>query len=194
MGKSKQRTVTTIIAMTIIAVIIVIFYFNWSNKMDNYQDTSAKGLSEADKLINLDLKQNYPETTEAVVKLYCNMIKVVHSGIKDDQVKALAIKMRELFDTELIQNNPEDSYLQKLYSDVASSKDKGRVITNYLIDKENIDQQNTVDGKDYATVYVSFTIMEKSKFSENWRYLLRKDDQGLWKIMGWEFAQNNEAK
>jgi hypothetical protein len=189
MGKAKKRTTTTIVVMTLLAIMVLLFYFYWSNRTDPL-DSSLENLSEVEKLLNKDLDLYYPETPREVVKLFSNMMKVLYDDLDnkmdDEEVQALALKIRELYDTEFLENNPETIYLQNLYTDIASWKEKSRRITNYRLVKEDQEQENEIDGVKYSMNYVTFTIQENSKFTETWRILLRQDENEKWKILGWE--------
>lgn len=191
MGKSKWKTVETIIFMVIIAGMLVMFYFYLSNRTTPFA-TSKKKMTEVEKMINMDFDNNYPATPREVVKVYSGMVKVIHSEIKDDQVKALALKMRGFFDEELLNNNPEDEYLQNLYSEVASAKKSGKKITNVLIVNKSKEKEKIIKGRECAIVYVAYTISKNSKHSETWKYLLRKNDKKQWKILGWEYVPDKK--
>lgn len=190
MSKSKQRTAATIVVMIIIAAIVVGFYYYLSNRKTPLIEFNKKK-SQVQVLLDKDFKNNYPATPREVVKTYSSMLKEMHSGIKDDEVKSLALKMRDLFDDELINKNPEDEYLQNVFIEVAASKKKERKITNTLITNKKQEKKKTINGKEYATVYVSYTISHNSRYLENWKYLLRKNEKEEWKILGWEFVSSN---
>jgi len=195
MGKAKKRTTTTIVVMTLLAIMVLLFYFYWSNRTDPI-DTSVENQSEVEKLLNKDLELYYPETPREVVKLFSNMMKVLYDDLDnkmdDADIKALALKIRELYDTEFLENNQEDIYLQNLYTDIASWKEKDRRITNYRLDNEDLEQESEIDGVKYSVDYVTFTIQENSKFIEAWKILLRQDENKKWKILGWELAPGED--
>jgi asparagine synthetase B (glutamine-hydrolysing) len=194
MGKAKMRTATTIVMMVITAIIILLLYFYWTNRTEPLKEASVKKLSEVQKLLNKDLEINYPETPREVVKLHSSMLKTLYTDLKDEDVKALALKIRELYDTEFLEKNPEAQYLQNTYSDIVQWKEKKRRITNYILVNEDLEQESEIDGKKYAVVYVSYTIQENSKFTETWKYLLRLSEDNKWKILGWEFVPQEEQK
>jgi asparagine synthetase B (glutamine-hydrolysing) len=194
MGKAKRRTATTIVMMVITAIIILLLYFYWTNRTEPLKQASVEKLSEVQKLLNKDLEKNYPETPREVVKLHSSMLKTLYTDLKDEDVKALALKIRELYDTEFLEKNPEAQYLQNTYSDIVQWKEKKRRITNYILVNEDLEQESEIDGKKYAVVYVSYTIQENSKFTETWKYLLRLSEDNKWKILGWEFVPQEEQK
>ncbi|MBH1942418.1 hypothetical protein I5677_16070 [Mobilitalea sibirica] len=186
MGKAKIRTATTIITMTIVAGIIVFVYFYWSNRTDPLKEASFEEITEVEKLLNKDLTLFYPETPREVVKLYSAMFKELYSDIKDDETEALALKIRELYDKELLALNPKEEYLNNLYSEIASAKKAHRKISHYYLINKEEEAKTIKDGKEYATVSVSYTIQEKGKISETRKFILRRSDEGEWKILGWK--------
>jgi hypothetical protein len=120
------------------------------------------------------------------------MLKTLYSDLSDEEVDALAKKIRELYDSEFLENNPEAEYIKNLYSEISEWKKSDRRITNFILVKEELEKENEVDGVKYADVYVSFTIDEQGKFSEVWRFLLRLSEEEKWKILGWEYVPEEE--
>lgn len=192
MNKAKNRTATTIGFMLLFAIIVLMFYYYWTNRTQPLEENSQEELTEYEKLMGLDLEENYPETPRETVKLFARMEKVLYDNATDDQVKELAKKLRGLYDEELLNNNPEGTYLTELYSELAAWKDKERRITNYLLVNEDLVTEEVIEGVKYSVQYVSFTIQEGGKFTETWRVLLRQDQNKDWKILGWEAAQVKE--
>lgn len=187
-GKAGRRTITTIGFMTLFAIIILMFYYYWSNRTEPIQDTSVENMSEFDKIMNEDLTLYYPETPREVVKLFARIMKALYNNPKDDEIKPLALKIRELYDVDFLANNPEDAFLTNLSTDIAAWKDKDRRITNYLLVNEDQEQETEIEGVKYSVNYVSYTIQENGKFTETWKVLLRQDENKKWKIVGWEYV------
>ncbi|MDD3173333.1 MAG: hypothetical protein PHF63_06685 [Herbinix sp.] len=191
MGKAKIRTITTIVFMIILSIVILLFYYYWTNRTDPI-DSSGENLTEVEKLINKDLELYYPETPREVTKLFASMMKALYNNPEDDEIEALATKIRELYDKEFLDNNPEATYLTSLYADISKWKDKNRKITNYLLINEDQEQEKEIDGVKYSTKFISFTIQENIKFIETWQVLLREDANKQWKILGWELVTDSE--
>ena len=192
MYKAKNRTAATVITMIVIALAVLSFYFYWSYRSVPLEDTSEENMTEAEKLLNKDLKESYPETPREVVKLFGSMMKVLYDNISDDEVKALGIKIRELYDEDFLAPNPEETYLTNLYSDIASWKEKNRRITTYYLVNQELEQKKELDGREYAVVYISYTIQENIKFTETWKVMLRQNENKQWKILGWQVVPEEE--
>jgi Fe-S cluster biosynthesis and repair protein YggX len=193
MSNAAKRISSIIGGILVIIIIALLFYMDWSRKSNEKQAASNKTLTEAEKLLERDLDQNYPETPREVAKYYSSITKALYSGLKDDEVEALAKRILLLYDEEFLQYNPEDKYLKDLYSDIAAWNNEKRKITNYLLVNEDKEEKVEMDGREFATVYVSYFILEEGKASETRKFLMRKSEDGKWKILGWEVTAGDES-
>lgn len=189
MRKAKSRIATTIGLMTVVAIVILMFYYYLSTRT-NSVDTSSEEQTEIERILSRDLTKDYPETPREVVKYFGGIIKNLYSNndYSDEEINALALKARGLYDQEFLDKNPEDVYLDNLYTDIATWKSESRRITNYILVNKDQEEQTEIDGVQYATVQISYTIQKNSKFTEVWKVLLRQDDNKQWKILGWEYV------
>lgn len=186
MGKAKKRITTAFAVVMIGTIIILLIYLEWSQRSSSKKVASENIREEVQSLLEKDLELYYPETPREAARLHGQMTKALYSGIGDEEIEALAKKIRLLYDGELLENNPEDKYLKDLYSEIAAWNKAERKITNYLIVNEDLEVREVIDGREYATVYVSFTITDQGKRTELRKYLLRSDEDGRWKVLGWE--------
>lgn len=191
MKKARKPMSAVFTLISIAAVILVLVYVNQSKQSENLREASQKKLSEMEKILEMDFNKEYPNTPREVAKLHGDMTRLLYSGGEDDEIKELAIKIRELYDDELLAINSEEKYLADLYSDIALWHQLGREIKYNIVVNEDKEEFYTVDGKEYANAFVSFTISEKGQTSEIRRYTMRKDKDNKWKILGWEFIPNN---
>lgn len=191
MKKAKRPISSVFTVISIAAVIVVLIFVNQSKQANNLKETSKEKLSEAEKMLELDLDVDYPETPRDVAKLHGDMTRLLYSGVEDDEIKKLAIKIRALYDEEFLNNNPEEQYLSNLYSDIALWLQLKRRIEYNTVVYEDLEEIVVQDGQEYATAFVSFTITEKGKTSEIRRYLMRKDKDNRWKILGWEYVSED---
>lgn len=185
MKKAKNRTAGTVTTMLVVALAILSFYFYWSYRTAPINETS-NSMTEAQKLIEKDFVNNYPQTPREVVKVFGSILKALYDDVQDEDAEPLALKIRELYDKEFLSDNPEEAYLQNLYSDIAAWKKKGRRITSYILVDDELEQQEEIDEVQYATVFISFTIQENRKFAETWKVILRQNENNRWKILGWQ--------
>ncbi len=186
MHKARNRTMATVVTMLVIAIAILSFYFYWMFRIKPLEDNAEEEMSEVQKLINKDLDIFYPETPREITKLFGSMMKNLYDNISDEEVEALALKVRELYDEDFLAVNPQETYLRNLYSDIASWKKVNRRISAYHLVNEKEEQQEQLEGVEYAITYLSFTIQENGKFTETWKIMLRQNKDKKWKILGWQ--------
>lgn len=191
MEKAKKPMSAVFTIISISAVILVLIYANQSKQSSNLKEDSLKKLSEVEELLQMDLDRDYPEIPREVAKLHGDMTRLLYSGVEDDEIKELAIKIRELYDDELLAINSEEQYLADLYSDIALWLQLKRRIEYNVVVNEDKEEVYTRDGKEYANAFISFTITEKGQTSELRRYTMRKDKNDKWRILGWEYITNN---
>ncbi len=194
MRKASKRITSVIVTILIIAIIASLFYLEWSQRSNEKKKVNNETLTEAGKLLERDLVTNYPETPREVAKYYSNITKVLFSGLKDDEVEALAKKVLELYDEEFLMNNPETTYLKDLYSEIAAWNKAERKITNFLLVDEEKDKRWEQDGREYANVIVSYFTLDERKNSQTRNYLMRKSEDGKWKILGWKYNEGEQSK
>lgn len=192
MKKARKPMSAIFTVISIAAVVIVLIYVNQSKQSENLKEASLKKLTEVETLLEMEPDKDYPEMPREVSKLHGDMTRLLYSGIEDEEIKELALKIRELYDVELLAVNSEEQYLADLYSDIALWRQLDRKIEYNVVVNEENEEIYTRDGQKYANAFVSFTITEKGQTSELRRYTMRKDKEDKWKILGWEYISDNQ--
>lgn len=187
MNKAKKQKSTFFTVISVAAVVIAMIFVTQSQQANKQKETSLVNLSEVEKMLEMNLDNDYPKTPRDVAGLHGDMTRLLYSGLEDDEITELALMVRDLYDEEFLSNNPEEQYLKNLYSDIALWNKVSRKIELNVVVNKDLEEVYTQDGKEYAIAFVSFTITEKGKTSELRRYLMRKDKTDRWKILGWEY-------
>lgn len=189
MGSAKQRTLITIFVMSTIAVLVILLYYYLVNRTE----VSIEEPTEVEVLINKDLELYYPATPKEVVKLYSNMLQNLYTELEEDEYKALGLKMRELYDEELLEINSLDKHINQLSNEILEWKNAKRRIVNFSFDNDKDNLSRVEDGVEYQIINVSYTFEERSKFIEDYSFILRKDENNRWKILGWRLVPQSES-
>ena len=72
-------------------------------------------------------------------------------------------------------------------NDIALYTEKKQKITGYSLEEPSQIQYNTEEGKDYAKTTVTLNLsVASTAVSVEQEYLLRKAEDGKWKILGWQ--------
>ena len=155
----------------------------------NYMRSGDEGaeLTEVQKLINRDLTKQYPNTPREVVKFYNRIILAYYADdLSDDEFEALADQALLLFDTDLAEENPKDSYMNSVRADVEDYKARRRSITkaNVCDTKDVVYRNDPNNGDEIAYVPASYFVKLDSSYDKTYQqYVLRRDANGDWKIL-----------
>lgn len=199
MKKKKSGTLGAVIFVVILAALIFGCFFLAQRKAKERAEEKAQleaQQTEAEKLIMMDIEQKYPVTVREVIKLYNRIVQCVHNDdVNDAEVTALTGQLRCLFDEEFLRNNPYDRHVESLILEVAEYDMLDRTIVKAEIESaKNISEWKNEKGS-FASLNVSYTIMEaKNPGRVNEKFLLRKQEDGRWKIVGWERIDDAEVE
>ncbi len=184
----KKTVVLTIIIMLVIVGLIGAYTF-FAQRV--YRNTNNMKLSQVQLVLSYDLQNNYPATVKEVIKFYTEIQKCFYNEeYTDEELEALGMKARELYDDELLDANEISTYMQKLKEDIGSYKINNRRMTSALPGASTSVFYFEEDGYKFARIRCGYTIKENYD-SKNVAilYLLRQDSNKRWKIYGWQHEQ-----
>ena len=186
MGKLK-----TAIIIVVLAALVGGYYFYLSNKEDVKEETTVSAVQD---VILRDLDNNYPPTPKEVVKYYSELSKCLYNEkYTTDEFEKMADKMLALYDDELLEENPRDQYLKDLESAITDFNKQGYSITTFTPSQSTDVQESVVKGRRCAKLYCTYTIKSGSSYSTSLEvFELRKDQEGHWKILGFQLVDSAE--
>lgn len=159
----------------------------------------ATEVTEVSALMSKNIEAGYPSTPREVLKLYNRYMLCLYGvdsdQLKDEEVRALSMKMRQMFDDELLEENPENAHLQKLTQEIVAFRADDKVMIQANVCDSNEVDYIDIEGASGALVEGSYFIKKGSKeFSRTYQqYLMRKDATGKWKILGFVKVNEGEA-
>lgn len=179
----KNKAGITVIAIMCVGLIVGGYYYFVHKDRATVED--AVELTEVQQIITKDLEKNYPSTPRSVVKLYNRIIcSFYNETYTEDELYELGDQARMLFDEELLANNPRDTYFESLKADIAKYQEQSKTIKSAAVCDTSEVVYQTVDGDECAYVSASYFVSgEKAYTSTNQMYVLRKDEDGNWKIL-----------
>ena len=183
-----------IIAVVLVGLVCGGFYYMSSKKDVSVENKTE--LTTLDKLILKDLESNYPSTPRAVVKLYNQIITCYYSAeFKDDEFEKLVDQALLLFDDELKAKNPKDEYMKTLSNEIEEYKTKDKTISQTAVCSSNDVLYRNDNGYEIAYVNASYFIKEGKEHVKTYeQYVLRKDEKGNWKILGYYEIEEDPAE
>ena len=185
----KVTVIATIVLMIVVVGVVGMFAYLSGRDRDEKDEAT---LSSVERVLYRDLDNNYPATVKEVVKYYSEIVRLFYAeDTTEEEVEKLGMKARELFDSELLENNETQFYLMSLKADVKDFNESRRFITNVVVASSvNVDTFQE-DGYEFARISCGYNITEKGVTKQTIIvYLLRRDENRRWKIYGWEDARN----
>lgn len=195
--KKKVNKNANIIKVAVIgilmAALIVGYYYHLSAKERAVAEANPK-ITRVDEVLARNLTNNYPPTPKEVVKYYSELTKCFYNEeYTQGQLEQLAGQARMLFDTQLAEHNEWGTYIRNLQAEIDEYKENGREISSYSVAASTDVYEFSQDGYDWARLRCIYTLRQGSHYEDvNEIFLLRKDEDGHWKIFGWELAEDDE--
>ena len=189
----KKNIRNVIIAIVCVAAVVGGFYWVTQREADKTADEVE--LTEVQKVITKDIEENYPATPREVVKTYNRIICCFYNEeYTEQELYALGDQARLLFDEELLENNPRDIYFEDLKADIADYEANERTIASTSVSSSNDVEFKTIDGRECAYVETAYFIKEGNSFNRTYQmYLLRKDEDGNWKIVAFQKIKGDSS-
>ena len=190
MYKKAQNPIVVVVVMAILAAAIIGGFLFVRNIGTENQET-RKSKSEVEKLMELDLDENYPGTAREVLKINNRLMKCYYNEeLTDEQLKALAMQNQKLFDKELLKRNPYDAYVERLKKEIEGYKKSKVTIINIGLQELADAETEERGGYKFCNLLVSYFLKEGNGHKKtNHKYYLREDENGKWKILFWEVTQ-----
>ena len=184
-----------IVFITFIAACIGIFFYLSNRSEDTAEENRNPAVMTAtQEVLARNLKTNYPPTPKEVLKYYSEITRCFYSEkYTEDELVELALKSRELFDDELYATQTDEQYLIALQSDIEVYKEADRVISSYSVSSSTDVNEYHFEGRDWAQLYCIYSVREGTTITPvQERFLMRKDEDGHWKILGWQLVEDEE--
>lgn len=178
-----KKTRIVILAIVIVAAICTAFYIvNNNSKKESAKEAE---LTEIQKITTRNMEKDYPATPREVIKFYNRIIKCYYGRqYSDDELEQLADQALSMFDDDLLKKNEKESYIESVKSDAAQYEEDNKSISQTDVCDSNDVKYMTDNGDDIAYVTASYFIKNGSSYTKTYQeYVLRKDDNGDWKIL-----------
>lgn len=186
---TKGGIIRSVILMVLAAVVVLGVFLIFTRRGSNTNTTTEETeLTEVQKITTIDLTKNYPKTPPTVVDLYARTMKVMYKQqYTDEEFDKMAQVLAGIFDSEFLaaQNN----WPTGLKDEVQQKKKEDYSITKYEVLTSDL-QEKRDNGEEIANVVAKINLRHGTHtVSYNYLFVLRKDAEGLWKIMGWTVTE-----
>lgn len=193
--KKKAQGMKGMIIMFVMLALILGYYAYLSNRSTKEKEEEVV-ISAVQEVLMRDMERNYPPTPKEVIKYYSELTQCFYNQeLTEEELKALGIRAKEMYDEELAANQPEESYFSDLQFDIDSFRERQLTIVSFSTSSSTDVEEFTQDGRKWARLYCIYNLRQGSEMlSTQEVFLLRKDEEGHWKIYGWDLADAVETE
>lgn len=188
----KRSGVITIIVVGLILAGVVAAYFVNLNRKSKAEAEAPVEATAVQKVLQKDLERSYPPTPKEVVKYYAEITKCFYNeDYTDEELEQLALKIQELYDAELVANKSQEDYMKDLRVEIDDMKKNNWTISGYVLSASVDVEEFVEDGYSCARLYCTFSVKRGKNGTVRTmeQFVLRKDEDGHWKILGWELVE-----
>lgn len=191
MNMKRSGIISLVVLFVVLAAIVASYAFHINRKAAQDAEKVVESIA-VQKVLMKDLERNYPPTPKEVVKYFAEITKCFYNeDYTEEELEQLALKIQGLYDTELIENKSQEDYMADLRSEIASMKNSESKISSYVL-SSSVDVEEFVEnGYSCARLYCTFNVKQGTSGTVRSmeQFVLRKDDDGHWKIFGWELVE-----
>ena len=182
------------LVILILVVGMIGYYYYLSNRAAAGNEENLN-LTVAQELINRNLSYTYPPSPKEVVKFYSDITKCFYNEeYSNTELEQLAEQTYKLYDDRLAANNDWNTYLIELTKQINEYKEKNIRISSYFIPSSDDVEYFTYNDEKYAKLYCSYVLQSgSSKRTVDEVFILHKDADGHWKILGCDRAENADT-
>ena len=192
--KKSKGSAKNIIAVLLLAAVIVSSFAMLANR-NKKVDVTPEKLTAVQEVLARNLDINYPATPKEVLKFYSEVTRCFYSEeYSEEELDRMAKLSRTMLDSELYAQQTEEDYLNDLKIDIDLFHSKNMTISSYSVSSAADVDYYQYENADWAKLNCIFSIRIGTRIeSTNEEFLLRKSEDGHWKIFGWRVAQEEET-
>ncbi len=191
--KNKSGLVKGVIVGVVLICLVGGYYYYLTNKKQDKATEETVKATVVQEVLMRNLDNNYPPTPREVVKYFGELAQcIIGETYTDEEFEKLALQAQKLYDAELVANKTQQQYLDDLKWDINTFKEEEIVISSYSPSSSVDVEEFSRDGFKWAKLYCSFSLRKGTYIESNEEvFLLRKDEEGHWKIYGWQPVEND---
>ena len=192
----RRNPFRIIIVFIVLALAVTGLFFYVSNRSKVIEEGKLKQMTPVQEILARNLETNYPPTPKEVLKFYSEITRCFYGEeYTDEELAKLAVLSRKLFDAELVANQTDEQYLSALKFDIDSWKKDKKVISSYSVSSSTDVQEYSYGGFEWAQLYCIYSVrMGTNVAPVQEHFIMRKDERGHWKILGWELVESNDGE
>lgn len=192
MKRFKGPRGTFVLFLCVIIILLGYYLVTLKGKQNKEEEVV---FTKVQNVLLRDLERSYPPTPKEVVIYFSELTQCLHNEeYSEEELEQMAKQIQGLYDEELVANKEEEAYMTDLRSEVTVFKTSNSAISSFTPSSSTDVFYFTEEDRECARLYCTYnirtgTVMQKSEHV----FVLRKDDEGHWKILGWDLVDDEAA-
>jgi len=187
MGIFKGKHAKMLTLMVSISLVVVLTYIAIVDDKESRakSDGVIKNYSELEALLAKDLDKDYPITAREVMKYYCQVQQCMFNNeLSDSTLENVLDKEFQLYDKDFIKKNTFGQLLKNREAEIKKFKEEKKTIFGYELDPDDNEKEWTNEGRQCSAIQVNMKMSGDDKKVVKEVFILRKDANDQWKIVG----------
>ncbi len=192
MKRFKGPRGTFVLFLCVIIILLGYYLVTLKGKQNKEEEVV---FTKVQNVLLRDLERSYPPTPKEVVIYFSELTQCLHNEeYSEEELEQMAKQIQGLYDEELVANKEEEAYMTDLRSEVTVFKTSNSAISSFTPSSSTDVFYFTEEDRECARLYCTYnirtgTVMQKSEHV----FILRKDEEGHWKILGWDLVDDEAA-
>lgn len=182
-----------IIGICITALVVGYYYYLSNRNVPQPEEVvpQEEVLTVTQRTLLRNLDTNYPPTPREVIKYFSEITQCFYNEENtEEEIEELGLKIRGLYDSELVANQTQEEYLAALKEDIDEFKQQGRTIASFTLSASVDVDTFSENGYEWARLYCIYGVEQGGLlYNSNIVFILRKDEQGHYRIFGWQLKE-----
>lgn len=183
-----------IIGICITALVVGYYYYLSNRNVPQPEEVvpQEEVLTVTQRTLLRNLDTNYPPTPREVIKYFSEITQCFYNEENtEEEIEELGLKIRGLYDSELVANQTQEEYLAALKEDIDEFKQQGRTIASFTLSASVDVDTFSENGYEWARLYCIYGVEQGGLlYNSNIVFILRKDEQGHYRIFGWQLKED----
>jgi hypothetical protein len=192
-NRKRSNLAAFVMVMILLVAAGLLFYYRYMNKQQT-EETTKTPTTEVEKLMAKDLETGYPETPVEVMKLWGRINQCMYNTqLTDEQFASMLEQLRELYSTELLKQNPEETHLKKMKEEISEFQSGKSKIVSYSAETGTSVVYKSIQNQETSKARLSYFINYGGSYVKQYQdYVLVKEDS-KWKILGFKEVSTEKS-
>ena len=192
--KNKKAIIIGVIVVIAIAALVIVAFWTQNKKVKPEAEPEVD-VSQVMELLLRDIDKSYPPTPKEVLKYYSEITCCFYNdSLSEEELRQLAERSYKLYDPELQDHMPFDTYFESLKQEVVGFQAQKIVVSGYSVSAAADVDRFTEDGFEWARLYATYRMRQGTEYMYSDEvFIMRKDDEGHWRIYGFTLAPEGDV-